>query len=407
MDQQQDIDDLIQHYRSTYGVTPTEETRGLPNEAFVSQTYYEAEQKRLFARSWVFAGTLSDVPEKGDIKSVSVGGRTLIIVRDQNNDVHVYYNVCRHRGAQLVAGELKGRRTITCPYHRWTYDLAGELRVRPHFEGHTNHGNIEKKDRQKFGLLPVRFATWHDWIFVNLDGKALDFDAFIEPIRSRYSGYPLENCHRGNVAYFEFQSNFKLALDNWADNYHLFAVHPALDQTMANEDRKSLENVGPHAFCRYGFIGDSDTGIEPTSGGVALPRAEGMSEAYQRSGGLGTIFPNIGLFASPTCFLFINIRPLAVDKCQMEVHFYYGSKEAAVGDQYTEARQALEAQWANLNEEDMTICHRSQVGRSCDDFDGGQLAPFWDLAQINLHRQWADAMVGEGLFAAVDQQVGA
>ena len=104
-------------------------------------------------------------------------------------------------------------------------------------------------------------------------------------------------------------------LDNWADNYHLFAVHPALDQTMANEDRKSLENVGPHAFCRYGFIGDSDTGIELTRGDVALPRAEGMSEAYQRSGGLGTIFPNIGLFASPTCFLFINMRPLAVDKC--------------------------------------------------------------------------------------------
>ncbi|MBT7646694.1 MAG: Rieske (2Fe-2S) protein, partial [Rhodospirillaceae bacterium] len=103
---------------STFDLDITE-ARGLPNEAFTSDAYFAMEQKRLFARTWVFAGLASELPNAGDVRPVEVAGRPVILTRGNDGKIRVFQNVCPHRGARLVIENLDGNAMMTCPYHAW------------------------------------------------------------------------------------------------------------------------------------------------------------------------------------------------------------------------------------------------------------------------------------------------
>lgn len=99
----------------------------LPREAYVSPQWFADEQRAIWARIWVYAGRLNDLPPMV-IKRVDVAGDSIFLFRDPQDRVRAYHNTCRHRGAELCAadGPLRGR-LITCPYHQWEYGLDGAL----------------------------------------------------------------------------------------------------------------------------------------------------------------------------------------------------------------------------------------------------------------------------------------
>jgi choline monooxygenase len=148
---------------------PVDAARGLPNEAFTSQEFFRLEQRRLFARTWVFAGRAGDMSAAGDVCPVEVAGRPLVLVRDRDGEVRAFHNVCPHRGARLVCEPEHGRAVLTCPYHAWTYGLDGGLRSRPHYHGPDRH---DPAGDDRVSLFRAPCVVWHDWIFVNPDGGA-------------------------------------------------------------------------------------------------------------------------------------------------------------------------------------------------------------------------------------------
>ena len=108
---------------------PTEHARGLPNEAYGSEAVHRLEQRRLFARTWCFAGRASSVPAIGDVAPVEVAGLPLFMARGTDGEVRVFHNVCPHRGARLVPKCQRAKRSLVCPYHAWTYELDGRLKT--------------------------------------------------------------------------------------------------------------------------------------------------------------------------------------------------------------------------------------------------------------------------------------
>lgn len=80
-------------------------------EAFLSREYAEAEKELLWPRVWQMAERLEVIPELGDFFTYNVGDESIIVVRVSEDSgpegsggdaLRAYYNVCPHRGRQLV-----------------------------------------------------------------------------------------------------------------------------------------------------------------------------------------------------------------------------------------------------------------------------------------------------------------
>jgi phenylpropionate dioxygenase-like ring-hydroxylating dioxygenase large terminal subunit len=88
-------------------------------ELFVNDEIYAQEQERIFARSWLFVGHESQIPRPGDYFVSCMGEESVILTRDQRQQVHVFLNTCRHRGMKVCRYDEGNTAVFTCPYHGW------------------------------------------------------------------------------------------------------------------------------------------------------------------------------------------------------------------------------------------------------------------------------------------------
>ncbi len=203
---------------------PIAKARGLPAAAYASPEFFRVEQTRLFPRTWMCVGFASDIPAPGDAMPIDAAGTPLIAVRGADGAVRVFHNVCTHRAAMILTAPRTGLKQFQCPYHAWAFDLDGRLKATPFFDG-TKDGARCKVDMAKRGLKPVRSATWHHWLFVNLAGNAPPFAEHVRPLEAMLNGADIgatRPAHRENWAW---NANWKFQSDNW-ETYHHIWVHP-------------------------------------------------------------------------------------------------------------------------------------------------------------------------------------
>ena len=215
---------------------PIGEATGLPNRVYTSPEFFQLELDRIFAPSWACLGHAADVPRPGDLRPVQLLGVPLFMARAADGAVHVFHNVCSHRGNELVWKPCQVKGAIRCPYHAWTYDLEGRLTGTPNIGGIGRH-DVDGFDRGAHGLRAVRSAAWLDLVFVNLSGDAEPFEAHIAPLAERFeglggSGYEsrLHPAATHGELQFDVRANWKLAIENNLDASHLPWVHPSLNR---------------------------------------------------------------------------------------------------------------------------------------------------------------------------------
>jgi phenylpropionate dioxygenase-like ring-hydroxylating dioxygenase large terminal subunit len=101
-------------------------------QAYLSTDYAAAERDRLFRKVWLQAGRLEDMPNVGDFITFDIMDDSIIIVREKDNTLRAFHNVCVHRGRRLVdtpsgkRNAVGNRKNFICGFHGWTYDLAGQ-----------------------------------------------------------------------------------------------------------------------------------------------------------------------------------------------------------------------------------------------------------------------------------------
>ena len=98
---------------------PIEKSHGLPNECYTSEKYTKLERKKLFEDKWVVNGIGSSLPNKGDAIPFDLLGIPLILLRDKENKIRVFHNVCSHRGYKILQKKCKIKNVLRCPYHSW------------------------------------------------------------------------------------------------------------------------------------------------------------------------------------------------------------------------------------------------------------------------------------------------
>ena len=166
---------------------PIETANGLPNGCYVDADLYQHEQNTLFRDNWAAIGFGKDLPKPGCVKPIEFAGLPLLLVRNQDNEIKVFENVCRHRGMILVSEAQQLRGPITCPYHAWAYDLNGQLRKTPHIGGPDVHEH-ETVNHCDYPLNEVRSHQWRDIIFVNIGGQAAAFETYASDLIDALAG---------------------------------------------------------------------------------------------------------------------------------------------------------------------------------------------------------------------------
>ena len=145
-DMKTSIYDVISKEKLDVVSNPIEKAHGLPNECYHHGEYTQIERKKIFEDKWVVIGVANSIPNPGDAKPFDLLGIPLIIIRDKQNKIRVFHNVCSHRGYKILQKSCNIKNVLRCPYHSWSYDFSGALVATPHLGGMDKH---ESKDFDK------------------------------------------------------------------------------------------------------------------------------------------------------------------------------------------------------------------------------------------------------------------
>ena len=365
----------------------TAQGSALPNAAYTDAAFFKLEQNSLFKNTWVFAAFAHKLPNVGDLLPVEVAGQPILLAKSNETVIRAFHNVCRHRGAKLVDEWKSKCRTIVCPNHSWSYSLSGELLARPHFFGGNKH-DVNPDQCLESNLIEIRCETWNDWVFVNLDGNATDFSAHIEPLVNKLVGYDLAALKFSTELEFDIHANWKLAIENFIEPYHVFSCHPWLNSFVSMAERSPPVFENHILSCGYEF---KET--DPARG-EGLPYFPNLPSDKKRRGDWYVLFPNFAFEIFPDQLATFVATPSGPDRCKESIGLYFIG-DGANSDKYITARNLVINNWHDLNNEDIGILERMQAGRLSDGFDGGVLSPYWDPVQQHFARLIVESVASE------------
>ena len=332
----------------------------LPAGAYSDAARFDSEMQAIFAQCWVLAGFSHDIAEAGDARPITVAGAPVLLVRNEGGGLRAFHNLCRHRAARLVAAPCAKARNIVCPYHGWTYGLDGALRAAPHWRAEDGTAPAGF-DAAAHGLIPVAAAEWGGMIFVHLAGDGPDFATHIRPLAERWAPYRLDLLRAGGEMSFEIPANWKLAVENFIDTYHLPFIHRQLGtmrQAMQVEDVDLGDDDGAGPVCGYRYPRGA---AEKLKSGQPFASFPGLPADLMLGQDIVGLFPNALFELMPDHLLVFHLEPLAPDRTRERLVFFYLGEDAtdpALAERREEAAEA----WRIINEQDMAILAELQAG---------------------------------------------
>ncbi|SNT73897.1 aromatic ring-hydroxylating oxygenase subunit alpha [Paracoccus seriniphilus] len=361
----QDAQGLRQHLTELTS-RETDEAFGMPPNFYTSEEFHELEKEQIFRKEWVCIGHVGEIPNPGDFITTELIGEQLLVARDDEGEINVLSNVCRHRG-NLVANEASGnRRSFVCPYHAWTYKRDGTLKTAPLMK------KAKAFDAAKCSLPKLKTEIWNNFIFVNLDGSA-------EPLAPQLATLDgiLHNYHHElrNLLFKDeavWGTNWKNLTENFMEGYHLFATHP-----------KTLQPMTPTQLCRKvpgegrwtAYRSYYDPEFPPRG-----PFHEDMTEDEQRNSVLFNIFPSFVVAVAANYTLFLCLRPNGAG--QVAIRWgVCGLKTDPLDPEVVAYVDLCKA----FNAEDREKLETLQAAQNTRYFSGGPLAPddlegtIWDF----------------------------
>ena len=130
----------------------------IPARFYTDQNAFEHEKENVFAKSWICVAHSSELANANDYVTREIIGESIVLVRGRDKVLRAFYNVCPHRGHQLLSGEGKAKNVITCPYHAWAFKLDGNLAHARNCE------NVANFDSDKAQLVQVRLEEYAGFV---------------------------------------------------------------------------------------------------------------------------------------------------------------------------------------------------------------------------------------------------
>ncbi|CAN5460582.1 aromatic ring-hydroxylating dioxygenase subunit alpha [soil metagenome] len=194
----------------------------LPQGLYNDPVVHDFDLKAIFARNWLLVAVEAELPKPGSYKSLEVGPWPVLLVRDRSGTLRAFHNSCRHRGAPVCEGQGVTARLV-CPYHRWTYELSGELA----------HAGRMPDDfvPAEHSLKPVALESLCGVIYICLADVPPDFAPFRQAFEPLLAPHDLANSKVAHTSTLVEKANWKLVMENARECYHCPGAHPELSVT--------------------------------------------------------------------------------------------------------------------------------------------------------------------------------
>ena len=358
---------------------PISKANGLPNSHYVDESIFQKEKEILLFNKWSGVAFSKDIPNNGDALPINFLGFPLLVVRNQDGEVVVFQNICRHRGMILVDEKKNIRGTIRCPYHSWSYNLDGNLRATPHVggPGQNAHEDINKKE---LGLTKINSTVYLGVIFVNISGNAEPFEKVNRNLLSRWCEFDKSLFYSNTDSSFilELNCNWKLAVENYCESYHLPWVHPELNIISKLEDHYNIQEK--NEFSGQG----SYVYRQLEDKGKVFYDFDGLSSKWNEGAEYIAVYPNVLLGVHRDHIFSIILEPVNREFTREHVAIFYAKKEST-GVAFSQLRKQNFSWWKSVLKEDIFVVEGMQRGRHGKFFDGGRFSPIMDGPTHNFH----------------------
>ena len=366
---------------------PISKAHGLPNECYTNKDYTLIERKKLFEDKWVVIGVASSLPEIGDSKPFDLLGLPLLIVRNKKNKIKVFHNVCSHRGVKLVNKPGKIKNVIRCPYHSWSYSYDGDLVATPHLGGMNKHTH-QDFHKENNNLKEVRSFVWLDLIMININNNEIPFEDYIKPLSTRWSKFWQVKDrelikHADDFGYFKLEAkcNWKFAIENYCESYHLPWVHPGLNSYSKIEDHYHIQGL-PNRFAGQGTVVYNPI----LKGKIKFPTFPNWPKNKENIAEYVALFPNVMLGIHKDHYYAYWLEPISNEFTLEHMEIYYVGDQAASSKKFQSLRKQNHKLWEDIQKEDVDIIQGMQVGRNSPVYNGGNFSPVMDNPTHHFHK---------------------
>ncbi|WP_374384850.1 aromatic ring-hydroxylating dioxygenase subunit alpha [Dongia sp.] len=350
----------------------------LPAWAYQSDELVDIEYENLILPSWQFVCHVSEVRNPGDFATLDMKKDSILVMRGKDETLRAFMNVCRHRAAKLLTGTGNCRARITCPYHGWSYDLSGELKGLP---AEKTFPGVEK---EKLGLKEIELEVLSGMVFARVvpGGPSLreSFGDMVEVIEE----YRLDEMVPGGPAWVDkWDCNWKIAVDNNLENYHIPVGHPGLNRMFDSDLTGTINRHGvaySKSVLKETF---SANRAERMYQHLAKDAFRQLGDETRRTWTFFSLAPNIGLDIYPDSFDIFQILPLSGTTCQMRYPIY-------VRPNASRGEKAMQYLNARINRqvglEDRELCERVQNGMGSHGYEPGPLSNY-EHAVLDFHNR--------------------
>lgn len=382
----------------------------LPQAYYVSDEVFTEDLERVFASSWLFVGTSSELRQPGDMLAWSVGRDSVLLTRDEGGTIRAHHNICRHRGTRLMADGSASARVVVCPYHQWAYGLDGSLRGAPHMGAHVV--------RDDLALRPVHLRDLGGLLFVCFADVPPDFEAALDAVEPQLRLHDLARTRVAAREHYTVGANWKMLVENNRECYHCRANHPEFclsnydlgvagdmrtnrhyEEVLATHQQRWVEaGLQPR---EVSFVGDGWFRVarlplregyltESLSGELVAPRLGRLPDINVGSLRLITL-PNSWVHVNADYVMTTRLTPVHAGRTDVDVTFLVRD-DAAEGRDYDV--NELTAVWRATSEQDWELCERNAAGVRSRGYVPGPLSPVTENSLGTFH-DWYLRAVGQ------------
>lgn len=216
-------------------------TLSLAARYYTDPLVYKTEVRGVLSQTWQFAGHVSQLVSVGDYFTFSLAGENLFCVRTKEDEIKGFYNVCQHRGHELVNGSGNAA-LLVCPYHAWSYELSGQLRSGPNIK------SVDGFDVSTVCLTEIKIEEFCGFIFANLDPLAKPMDDWFPNVRRELASFVPQIEQLKPIEWVEVpeKCNWKVSVENYSECYHCQLNHPTFANGIVNAKTYDIQ---PQGYC--------------------------------------------------------------------------------------------------------------------------------------------------------------
>jgi phenylpropionate dioxygenase-like ring-hydroxylating dioxygenase large terminal subunit len=330
------------------------EAYSLPARFYTDREVLQEEIEHIFSKTWQYVGNVNQVIEQGDYFTCEVAQERLVIIRDKDDQVKAFYNVCPHRGGKIADGQ-GNRKILQCPYHGWTFKTDGSLNKAPNFQG------VENFDPAEFCLQSVNLSIQDPFIFVNLDPHAAPIEETVESMFNENDSYQLGTLKKAHTIQYTIKANWKLVVDNFLECYHCPVAHPGFVDVL------DMQNYSIHLRKYHSVQGAP---VKATGPSQPYGAAENLQEAEVQEGRYYWLWPNmmLNIYPGPGNMSTNKIIPIDHETTLAVYEFYFKDENP------TPEQKELIKFIDQVQQEDIIINEYVQQGYRSRAFNQGRYA---------------------------------